>query len=380
MTTTSVPSVRPPPSRPRTPARWPRARDRTLAYDVHPAPARSELEPLSAHWQRALDAADEAVRAAIGSVPEDDLREWRQHLVQEHRETARLLESVACVARTQPRPWLSPVPVRNTMLGLSGAVRACVFDLERVLTDSASLHAWAWGEVFDDFLLRFSQQTGRHFIPFDRVVDYRSYVDGRPRLEGVHAFLQSRGIRLPEGWTDDSPEAETANGLARRKGALLASRLRERGVAESPGARRFLEAAHRAGDKCAAISASANTSTVLELTGLAALIDVRVDAEVMRSESLRALPAPDLLLAACRGLAVLPAETAIFTCSPAAVVAGHSAGLAVIGIGDGEQAELLTGFGAERVVPSLRTLLDPRLLGPGDDPTAVGLSRGRRDT
>ena len=262
------------------------------------------------------------------------------------------------------------------MLGLSGAVRACVFDLERVLTDSASLHAWAWGEVFDDFLLRFSQQTGRHFIPFDRVVDYRSYVDGRPRLEGVHAFLQSRGIRLPEGWTDDSPEAETANGLARRKGALLASRLRERGVAESPGARRFLEAAHRAGDKCAAISASANTSTVLELTGLAALIDVRVDAEVMRSESLRALPAPDLLLAACRGLAVLPAETAIFTCSPAAVVAGRSAGLAVIGIGDGEQAELLTGFGAERVVPSLRTLLDPRLLGPGDDPTAVGFVPG----
>ncbi len=265
------------------------------------------------------------------------------------------------------------------MLGLSGAVRACVFDLERVLTDSASLHAWAWGEVLDDFLLRFSQQTGRHFIPFDRVADYGlTSTDAR---DSKASTPSSRAAGSDSrSWTDDSPEAETANGLARRKGALLASRLRERGVAESPGARRFLEAAHRAGDKCAAISASANMSTVLELTGLAALIDVRVDAEVMRSESLRALPAPDLLLAACRGLAVLPAETAIFTCSPAAVVAGRSAGLAVIGIGDGEQAELLTGFGAERVVPSLRTLLDPRLLGPGDDPTAVGFAWGRRDT
>ena len=299
--------------------------------------------------------------------------------MRERRETARLLEAVANVAGAQPRPWLSPVPVRNTMLGLPGAVKACVFDLERVLTDSASLHAWAWGEVFDDFLLRSSQQTGRHFIPFDRVDDYRSYVDGRPRLEGVHAFLQSRGIRLHEGWIDDSPETETASGLANRKGAMLASRLRERGVTESPGARRYLEAAHRAGNTCAAISASANTSKMLELSGLAALIDVRVDAEVMRSESLSALPAPDVLLAACRGLEVLPANTAIFTCSPAAVVAGRSAGLAVIGVGDGAQAELLTGFGAERVVPSLRTLLDSRLLDPRDGSMAVGSARGPCD-
>ena len=252
------------------------------------------------------------------------------------------------------------------MLGLPEDVRACVLDLEGVLTDSAALHAWAWCEVFDDFLLRSSHRTGWHFIPFDTVADYRSYLDGRPRLEGVHAFLRSRGIQLPEGCIDDSPEAETANGLANRKGATLANRLRERGVNESVGARRYLEAAHRAGVTCAAISASASTSRVLELSGLAALIDVRIDAETMRSDCLRSLPAPDVLLAVCRRLDVLPAEAATLTCSPAGVAAGRSAGLVVIGIGAAEHAELLAGFGAEHVVPSLRTLLDPRLVDAGD--------------
>ena len=324
------------------------------------------LEPLSAYWQRALDAADNALQAATGSVPDVELRERRQQLVRERQQTARLLEAVACVARPQPKPWLSPVPVRNTMLGLPEDVRACILDVEGVLTDSAALHAWAWGEVFDDFLLRSSHQTGWHFIPFDRVADYRSYLDGRPRLEGVHAFLRSRGIRLPEGCTDDSPEVETANGLANQKGAALANRLGERGVNESLGARRYLEAAHRAGVKCAAISASANTSKVLELSGLASLIDVRIDAATMRSYRLRSLPAPDVLLTVCRQLDLLPAEAATLTCTPAGAAAGRSAGVVVIGVSDAAHAELLAGFGAQRVVPSLRTLLDSRLVDAED--------------
>jgi beta-phosphoglucomutase-like phosphatase (HAD superfamily) len=81
------------------------------------------------------------------------------------------------------------------MLGLPATIRACLFDLEGVLTDSALLHAWAWSEVFDEFLLRLNEKTGWRFIPFDRGGDYRDYLEGRPRLEGVHAFLGSRGIR-----------------------------------------------------------------------------------------------------------------------------------------------------------------------------------------
>ncbi len=94
-------------------------------------------------------------------------------------------------------------PARHLSAGL--------FDLEGVLTDSGVLHAWAWGEVFDEFLLRLTEKAGWHFIPFDRSADYSDYIDGRPRLEGVHAFLGSRGVRLPEGRVDDPAEADTAH-------------------------------------------------------------------------------------------------------------------------------------------------------------------------
>ena len=97
-----------------------------------------------------------------------------------------------------------------------------MFDLEGVLTDTALLHAQAWGEVFDDLLLRLSEKTGWHFIPFDSDADYYSYLDGRPRLEGIHAFLRSRGIRLPEGRFDEPVHSDTAYGLAARKGEALA--------------------------------------------------------------------------------------------------------------------------------------------------------------
>ena len=141
------------------------------------------------------------------------------------------------------------------------------------------LHAWAWVEVFDEFLLRLSDKTGWHFIPFDRDADYRAYLDGRPRLEGIHAFLDSRGIRLPEGRPDDPVEADTACSLASRKSEAL-GRLRQRGVTALNGARRYLEAAGYAGLKRAVVSASASTLPMLELAGLATLVEDRVDADV----------------------------------------------------------------------------------------------------
>jgi HAD superfamily hydrolase (TIGR01509 family) len=237
------------------------------------------------------------------------------------------------------------------MLGLPPAARACLFDLDGVLTDSAVLHAWAWGEVLDEFLLRLSEKAGWHFIPFDRGADYRTYIDGRSRLEGVHGFLASRGIS----------GADTALTLATRKAEMLARGLRQHGVNALDGARRYLEAAGHAGLERAVISSSANTAPMLERAGLATLLEARIDAEVIRTERLRSRPAPDLLLAACRRLDVHPADTVTFTHSAAGVAAGRAAGLAVVGIGDARQGEVLEGFGADRVVPSLGVLLDPRL-------------------
>lgn len=319
-----------------------------------------DLEALSARWQQAFDAARAALRAAGGSLPDAELRVRERDLARELESTAVALLELARDER-RPAPWLSPTPVTNSMLGLPASVRACLFDVEGVLTDSSRLHAWAWGEVFDDYLSRLGEITGWRPTPFDRAEDYRIYVEGRSRLEGVHAFLESRGIRIPEGRPGESSGLDTAHGLARRKGDLLERRLRERGVTARPGARRYLEATRRAGVRCAVVYESASTLPILERAGVASLVDVRIDADVIGTEGLRSRPAPDILLAACRHLAVPPAHAVTFTNTAAGVAAGGQAGILTVGVGNAAECELLEGFGADLVVPSLRALLDERL-------------------
>jgi HAD superfamily hydrolase (TIGR01509 family) len=152
-------------------------------------------------------------------------------------------------------------------------------------------------------------------------------------------------------------------GLSKRKGDLLARRIREAGVTAAPGARRYLEAAARAGLERAVVSASANVLPMLELSGLADLVDARVDAEVISIEGLRSRPAPDLLLVACTRLGVAPEAAVSFTHTAAGVAAGRAAGLKVVGVTAGAEAEALEGFGADLVVPGLGALLDGRLAG-----------------
>jgi HAD superfamily hydrolase (TIGR01509 family) len=142
---------------------------------------------------------------------------------------------------------------------------------------------------------------------------------------------------------------------------VLARRLHERGVVALPGARRYLEAARRAGLARAVISASTNTSPILELAGLAPLVDAQVDAAAIRDGGLRSRPAPDLLLEGCRRLGVPPEEAVTLTHTPAGVAAGRTAGLTVIGVAEGDEAQALEGFGADDVTPALVSLLDARL-------------------
>ena len=330
-----------------------------------PAPRRRgptlELDTVASAWQLALDDVDRALSAAANSLAPDELTRRRRALEQERRQTAGLLADVARTARVRPAPWLSPVPVTNRMLGLPEGVGACLFDLDGVLTDSGRLHALAWASVFDAFLLSMSERAGWSFIPFDTAADYRAYVDGRPRLEGVHAFLDSRGIRIPEGRPGDPAGSETAYGLAAQKSALVRRELSERGVIALPGARRYLEATGHAGVKRAVVSASAHARAMLERAGLTTVVEERVDAEVIERERLRARPAPDLVLSACRRLGIPPERAVTFTHSPAGVAAGHAAGVIVIGVGADADGELLRGFGAEEVVPSLAGLLDRQL-------------------
>ena len=333
------------------------------AHGVPPNGAPVDLELLSAHWQPALDAAGKAIGAAGDSLPASELRGRRAALVRETEATAAALREIARGGR-QPMPWLSPTPVTNRMLGLPDTVQACLFDVEGVLTDSSRLHAWAWGEVFDDYLSRIAATTGWHFVPFGRIVDYRTYVEGRSRIEAVHAFLGSRGIRVREGQPGDQSDVDTAYGLAQRKGNLVKTRLHEQGVTALPGARRYLEAARRAGLAIAVIYESASTDEILERAGLRTLVDECVDAAVISAESLRSRPAPDLLVAACRRLGgVAPVDAVVFTNTAAGVVAGLRAGMSTVGVGDAGQLETLHEFGATRVTPALLALLDRRLAG-----------------
>ncbi|HSC92184.1 MAG TPA: HAD family hydrolase [Gaiellaceae bacterium] len=357
------------------PPRPPAAPPAAPAPEVAAAPSQPfELDTISARWQLALDAAERAVRVA--GLPDAERQRQRRELDRERAETAALLRRLATVAGVRPAPWLSPVPVTTRMLGLPPTVKACLFDLDGVLTDSGVLHAWAWGEVFDGLLLRMGERTGWHFIPFDRDDDYRTFVDGRSRLEGVHAFLGSRGIRLPEGRPDDPADADTACGLATRKGEAVARGLQRRGVAAMPGARRYLEAAGHVGLARAVVSASTSTLPMLRLAALDTLVEARVDADVIHAEGLRSRPAPDLPLAACARLGVRPSEAVAFTKSAAGVAAGRVAGIPVIGVADDdEHRELLEGYGAERVVPSLGALLDPVLADHRDEPALLGRSR-----
>jgi beta-phosphoglucomutase-like phosphatase (HAD superfamily) len=322
-----------------------------------------ELDTVADEWQLALDGAVEAVDAADRVFTAAERGRLRRSLAQERVETAALLERLAQTAGVHNVPWLSPVPIHPHALGLADGVSACLLDLDGVLTDSGVVHAAAWAEVFDDFLLRFAAASGRQFIPFDRDRDYRSYVDGRPRLEGIHAFLRSRGIRLPEGRFGDHADVDSAYGLARHKGEALSRVMRGRGVSALAGARRFLESAGRAGLGRAVISGSQTVLPMLELAELATLVDVRVDAECIQAEGLRSRPAPDLLFAACIRLGVEPATAVCFVHSPDGVAAGRTAGIPVVGVGLDEAArDRLRGFGADRVVTSLADLLDRRLL------------------
>jgi beta-phosphoglucomutase family hydrolase len=246
--------------------------------------------------------------------------------------------------------------VPTTTLGLPPGVRMCLFDLDGVLTDTAAVHTVAWKEMFDGYL---RERDGADFVPFDPRNDYTRYVDGKPRADGVRSFLASRGIELPEGDPDDPPDAETVHGLGRRKNDLVLALIERDGVEVFPRSLRYLEAVRAAGLGTAVVSSSANTSAVLEVTGIAHLLDVRIDALVARAHGLRGKPAPDTFLLAAERLGGPPEQAAVFEDALAGVAAGRAGGFAfVVGIDRADQAEQLTAAGADRVVCELDELLE----------------------
>jgi beta-phosphoglucomutase family hydrolase len=244
------------------------------------------------------------------------------------------------------------------VLGLPERIRATLFDLDGVLTDTASVHKKAWKAMFDAVLAERAKRAGEQFVEFDVDADYLNYVDGRKREDGVRSFLASRGIELPDGTPSDGPETETVFGLGNRKNEMFHRVLQTDGVKVFEGSRRYLEAVQDAGLGTAVVSSSANTREVLELTGLDKFIQHRVDGVVMREQNIAGKPAPDSFLRAAQLLDVTPAEAVVFEDALAGVEAGRAGNFGyVVGVDRVGQAEALRRNGADVVVTDLAELL-----------------------
>ena len=235
---------------------------------------------------------------------------------------------------------------------------AVLFDLDGVLTDTASLHGAAWKQMFDAFLRARAAAQGEPFRPFDPDTDYGPHVDGKPRFDGVRDFLRSRAIELPEGSPDDPPERETICGLGNRKNVLVTKAIASDGAEAYPGSLALLRYVREAGFRTAVVSASANAAAVLRSVGIIDCFDTRVDGVVLAERGIPGKPAPDSFLEAARELGVVPARAVVVEDAIAGVEAGRDGGFGlVVGVARKGDAEILAEHGAGVVVDDLAELL-----------------------
>jgi beta-phosphoglucomutase family hydrolase len=236
---------------------------------------------------------------------------------------------------------------------------AVLFDLDGVITDTASLHARCWKQMFDEYLQKRARQKGEAFRPFDIDIDYRSYVDGKPRYDGVRDFLKSRGIELPEGNREDPAEVETVCGLGNRKDDLVNDAIAETGVEPYEGSVRFIHQLRRNGFEIAVVTSSQNCTAVLRAAKLDEFFKVRVDGNVIHEQRLAGKPAPDTFLLAARLLGVEPIRTVVIEDALSGVEAGSKGNFGlVIGVARKGNAEELKRHGAHLVVRDLDELID----------------------
>jgi beta-phosphoglucomutase family hydrolase len=244
---------------------------------------------------------------------------------------------------------------------LAPQTRACLFDLDGVLTQTAKVHAAAWKEMFDDFLRRRADERHESFVPFDAVEDYEKYVDGKPRYDGVASFLASRGIQLEDGSPADSPKAETVHGIGNRKNEIVLAMIRRDGVEAYSGSVEYVHAVRAAALRTAVVSSSSNCRDVLAAAGIEKLFEAVIDGVLAERDHLHGKPAPDTYLAAARELGVEPGAAAVFEDALAGVEAGRAGHFGtVVGVDRLGQADALRAHGADVVVSDLAELLHER--------------------
>lgn len=229
---------------------------------------------------------------------------------------------------------------------------AALFDLDGVITPTAEVHMHAWAEMFGAVL----RERGIDEPYTDE--DYFTYVDGKPRYDGVRSFLESRGIELPEGGTDDPVEADTVSGLGNRKNAVLEEILERDGVIAYPGSVSLIEKLVADGVAMAVVSSSRNAPKVLDAAGLLHHFPIIVDGNVAGDRNLAGKPAPDTFLLAAQQLGAEPARCVVLEDAVSGVAAGRAGrfGL-VVGVDRGAGADRLRDQGADEVVQDLSELL-----------------------
>jgi beta-phosphoglucomutase family hydrolase len=235
---------------------------------------------------------------------------------------------------------------------------AVLLDLDGVITDTASVHAACWKQMFDEYLQKRAAQRGEAFRPFDIATDYRLYVDGKPRYDGVRDFLTSRDIRLPQGSPDDSPQAETVDGLGNRKNDLVNKIIEEKGVEPYEGSVELIRQLRHRGFKIAVVTSSQNCTAVLKAAKVDHFFDVQVDGNVIHAEHLAGKPAPDSYLTAAKLLGVEPARAIVIEDALSGVEAGRNGNFGlVIGVARKGNADELRQHGAHLVVNDLSELV-----------------------
>lgn len=228
---------------------------------------------------------------------------------------------------------------------------AALFDLDGVLTPTAEVHMRAWRRLFSDFLIK--RGIDQPYLESD----YFSYIDGKPRYDGVRAFLASRGVQLAEGEPTDSPTAETVCGLGNRKNEFFGEVLREEGVQPYPGSVQLLDHLVQRGTKVAVVTSSKNATAVLDAADLRSRFGVVVDGNVAAEKGLRGKPSPDTFVAAADQLGVPVERAVVFEDALSGVQAGHAGGFGlVVGVDRGVGAQRLTESGADVVVSDLAEL------------------------
>jgi beta-phosphoglucomutase family hydrolase len=239
-----------------------------------------------------------------------------------------------------------------------GQFDAVLFDLDGVLTSTAKIHSSCWKTMFDDFLSRRAAEAKEPFQPFDIETDYKLYVDGKLRYEGVRSFLASRNISLSEGTPDDLPTADTVCGLGNRKDELVKAAIDRGEVEPYPGSVALVRWLRQQGIRTAVVSSSNNCEEVLRAAGMLDLFEARVDGLVASTLHLPGKPAPDTFLEAARMLAVSPARAVVVEDAIAGVQAGRAGGFGlVVGVDREGGGDALRTHGADVVVTDLEELL-----------------------